>query len=73
MKRSALALFTIVMLSGCSKPVTETNAENDSPPVANATGAAEASSIDAAILLASTLENAKAENKRVMAHLGAPG
>ena len=30
------------------------------------------SPIDAARLLASTLERAKAENKRVMVHLGAP-
>lgn len=31
-----------------------------------------ASSVDAERLLASTLENAKTQNKRVMVHLGAP-
>ena len=88
MKKSALGLFAVVLLSGCAESARETKVENDSLPVANATEASEtpsaetaeppeaveaASPIDAAELLASTLERAKAENKRVMVHLGAPG
>jgi PBP1b-binding outer membrane lipoprotein LpoB len=48
--------------------VTRTGADGSGPDAADA-----ASPIDAARLLAATIETAKAENKRVMVHLGAPG
>jgi hypothetical protein len=89
-KKSALTLFALVLLSGCSQSASETTSEDDSSPTANATQAAETSSaapttvieppdatsvtapIDAAKLLASTLERAQVEDKRVIVHLGAP-
>jgi hypothetical protein len=49
-------------------PAAQTAAAESVPDAAEAP-----SPIDAERLLASTLESAKAENKRVMVHLGAPG
>ena len=51
---------------------TETPAAQPAAAVSVSDTAEEASSVDAERLLASTLEKAKAENKRVMVHLGAP-
>jgi hypothetical protein len=58
MKRSALTLLAVLLLGGCAEPLRNT--------------ADEASPVDAERLLASTLENAAADNKRVIVHLGAP-
>jgi hypothetical protein len=60
-----------------SPPVSAAKETLKTPPsqtaTADPTAAAEvASATDAASLLASTLEEAKAQNKRVMVHLGAP-
>ena len=86
MKRFALGSFGVLLLIGCADLAKEMEMVNDKLPAANATvatetpaaesvadGAADAASpIDAERLLASTLQNAKAANKRVMVHLGAP-
>ena len=74
MKKSALGLFALVVLiGGCA------DSASDNAPAGQSTSAdpseqvEDASSINASTLLTSTLEKAKAENKRVMVHLGAPG
>jgi hypothetical protein len=88
MKRSVLGLFAVLLLGGCSDSVRDMEMGNDKSPAANATVATEtpatpaaaagsaaveaALPVDAGRLLAATLERAKADNKRVMVHLGAP-
>jgi hypothetical protein len=72
MKNTALGLLTILLLGGCAesgkdvKPV-EAAVAAESPAPQSAT-----SFLNAERLLASTLESAKAQDKRVMVHLGAP-
>ncbi len=80
MKRFALGLFVVLLLGGCAESAKETGTASDKSPAASQTtagepvpDAAEATSpVDAEKLLASTLKSAKADNKRVMVHLGAP-
>ena len=86
MKRSALRLFAVLLLGGCSVPATETElAKDESTARGTETSSTQsvageslsdapdaASSGDAERLLASALQSAKADDKRVMVHLGAP-
>lgn len=75
MKRSFLRLLSILVLAGCAESGIETEIVNDNSPVANGPApdtSAEVTSVDAERLLASTLESAKADDKRVIVHLGAP-
>ncbi len=86
MEKATLVILAVVLISGCAKPVPETALESESlapgqvrkaseSPGKQVGGEASAApaAIDAAQLLASTLEHAKAEDKRVLVHLGAPG
>lgn len=71
MKKPVHWAFVTVLLCGCGKSGTETMVETDTAP-ADQVAAVKVSQVDASKLLASTLEKAKAEEKRVMVHLGAP-
>lgn len=87
MNKSAICLFAVFLLGGCDESVEETETLNDKPTAADVRMPAETPSVrsteaesvaaeatppsDAESLLTATLEIAKADNKRVMVHLGA--
>ena len=84
MKKTALGILAILLLGGCVESAKDLEPATGKSVAAKAsvpqTAATESvpnttladSSVDAAELLASTLRSAKAADKRVMVHLGAP-
>jgi len=75
MKRSALGLLGVLLLGGCADSGEDAAIVTKKSPARNTAtespAAEKGSPLDAERLLASALASAKADDKRVMVHLGA--
>lgn len=78
MNRAILGLVGILLIAGCTDSTRENevgNGKTSSAVAENGSGGSDAdrqSAVDAEQVLASALENARANDKRVLVHLGAP-
>ncbi len=73
MEKSSLAILAFLLLGGCADSSKDVETATSKSPTAKATeSVSDTTLVDASVLLASTLANAKATDKRVMVRLGAP-